>query len=280
GIGEKIKSIIQAIQRPFNKAIDFVIKKGLKLAGPVIRGLKGLGGKAKAGANKLKNKALAKIRGGDDSPAGKQKRLDSGLAAGQSAVDRLPGESIKAALGRPVLAAIRVRYGMTRLELVARGTHWVVEGEINPKGSKPTTKAVAVVSSKYVVPGTKQLRPYVLADGVREWFYKKNFRLTHKTTVLNEAAKGASAGWVWCAGHGSRAAHQIRRNQVTIDHRDTPVARHWNSKGRKTDQATRYAWYDDPKNLVVLCGPCNSSKGSGGVTYTDTVEPGFKGYRE
>ncbi|WP_206050904.1 phage tail protein [Nocardioides speluncae] len=279
GIGEKIRSIIQAIQKPFNKAIDFVIKQGLKIAGPVIRGLTKLGGKIKGGVNKLKDKALAKVRGGDDSPAGKQKRLDSALGAGQAAVDKLPGANFKAALARPVLAAIKARYGLTRLELVARETHWAVEGEINPRGSRTTARPVSVVSSKYVVPGTNKLRPYVLRDGVREWFYKKNFRLTNKTTVLNEAAKGASVGWVWCAGHG-RSAHQIRRNQVTIDHRDTPVAKHWNSKGRKTDQATRYAWYDDPKNLVVLCGPCNSSKGSGGITYVDTVEPTFKGYRE
>ncbi|MEO9326045.1 hypothetical protein ABFT23_21305 [Nocardioides sp. C4-1] len=47
GIGEKIKSIIQTLQKPFTKAIDVVIKAGLKLAGPVIRGVTGLGAKAK-----------------------------------------------------------------------------------------------------------------------------------------------------------------------------------------------------------------------------------------
>lgn len=48
GIGEKVKSIVQALQKPVNKALDFVIKQGLKLAGPVIRGLQGIGKKAKA----------------------------------------------------------------------------------------------------------------------------------------------------------------------------------------------------------------------------------------
>ncbi len=48
GIGEKIKSIVQALQKPVNKALDFVIKTGLKLAGPVIRGIQGIGAKAKA----------------------------------------------------------------------------------------------------------------------------------------------------------------------------------------------------------------------------------------
>lgn len=48
GIGEKIRAIIGKLQKPINKAIDFVIKTGLKLAGPIIRGLKGIGRKVKA----------------------------------------------------------------------------------------------------------------------------------------------------------------------------------------------------------------------------------------
>jgi hypothetical protein len=48
GIGEKIRQIIQTLQKPVTKALDFVIKTGLKLAGPIIRGLKGISGKVKA----------------------------------------------------------------------------------------------------------------------------------------------------------------------------------------------------------------------------------------
>ena len=48
GIGQKIREIIGKLQKPVTKAIDFVIKTGLKLAGPIIRGLKGIGGKVKA----------------------------------------------------------------------------------------------------------------------------------------------------------------------------------------------------------------------------------------
>jgi hypothetical protein len=47
-IGEKIRQIVQTLQKPVNKALDFVIKTGLKLAGPIIRGLKGISGKVKA----------------------------------------------------------------------------------------------------------------------------------------------------------------------------------------------------------------------------------------
>ena len=39
GIGQKIREIIETLQKPVNKALDFVIKTGLKLAGPIIRGI-------------------------------------------------------------------------------------------------------------------------------------------------------------------------------------------------------------------------------------------------
>ena len=74
GIGEKIRSILKSIQKPVTKAIDSVIKTGLKLAGPIIRGIKGISkkvkakvaagkawvkGKAQAGKAKLANIAAA-----------------------------------------------------------------------------------------------------------------------------------------------------------------------------------------------------------------------------
>jgi len=48
GIGEKIRSILQSLRKPLNKALDFLIKTGLKLAGPIIRGIKGISTKVKA----------------------------------------------------------------------------------------------------------------------------------------------------------------------------------------------------------------------------------------
>ena len=48
GIGQKIREIVETLQKPINKALDFVIKTGLKLAGPIIRGIKGISGKVKA----------------------------------------------------------------------------------------------------------------------------------------------------------------------------------------------------------------------------------------
>ncbi len=63
GIGEKIRGIIARLRKPLTKALDFVITSGLKLAGPIIRGLKGIGGKVKkkvaAGKEWVKGKVTA-----------------------------------------------------------------------------------------------------------------------------------------------------------------------------------------------------------------------------
>ena len=48
GIGQKIRQIVEMLQKPVKKALDFVIKTGLKLAGPIIRGIKGISGRVKA----------------------------------------------------------------------------------------------------------------------------------------------------------------------------------------------------------------------------------------
>jgi hypothetical protein len=147
GIGQKIRAIVETLQKPITKALDFVIKTGLKLAGPIIRGIKGISGKVKAkvaaGKAWVKGKVaagVAKIRGGDDTPEGKQKRLELGLKAARSAVNALPGRRIAAALARPALAAIRLRHGMTTLELVPTGKHWSVRGVVNPTDEAETDK--------------------------------------------------------------------------------------------------------------------------------------------
>jgi hypothetical protein len=48
GIGAKVREIVQKLQKPVNQALDFVIKTGLKLAAPIIRGIAGISGKVKA----------------------------------------------------------------------------------------------------------------------------------------------------------------------------------------------------------------------------------------
>jgi competence ComEA-like helix-hairpin-helix protein len=66
----------------------------------------------------------------------------------------------------------------------------------------------------------------------------------------------------------------------TIDH-DPPVARHWNDTGRRTSQQVRLDFYKfrshrlEEENIVPRNE--NSSRGSKGAGYEDSVEEGFSG---
>lgn len=158
GIGQKIRQIIETLQKPVNKALDFVIKTGLKLAGPIIRGVKGFAGKVKSGAKKLGQKALAKVRGGDDSPEGKQKRLDKAMTAAQALASRFSGKPVLAKMLKPLLTGIRLKYGLTSLRPVADGGMWTVEGAINPRSKRKTrmrATAESTVTAKLKVKMSK-----------------------------------------------------------------------------------------------------------------------------
>ncbi len=63
-IGAKVREIVQSLQKPVNKALDFVINTGLKLAGPIIRGLKGVSSKVKAKVAAGKAWAKGKVEAG------------------------------------------------------------------------------------------------------------------------------------------------------------------------------------------------------------------------
>ena len=132
GIGQKVREIITKLQKPINAALDFVIKKGLQLAGPVIRGLKGIGSKVKSKVASGKAWVKGKVRGGDDTPAGKQKRLDAAMQSALAVGQRFRGRVVPPTVLKPLLAAVRLRYGLRSLELVERGDRWGVRGTINP----------------------------------------------------------------------------------------------------------------------------------------------------
>lgn len=125
GIGEKIRSIIQKLQKPVNKALDFVIKTGLKLAGPVIRGLKGLGAKAKAKIAAGKAYVKGKVEAGKayvkGKVAGVRDRLTGrGLAAAvRDANKMLRAPGADPAGVRAGLTSLKQRHGLVEASLVA-----------------------------------------------------------------------------------------------------------------------------------------------------------------
>jgi len=79
---------------------------------------------------------------GGDPNAPPAQRLENGLREGTQAVDRLSGSRIGVAVINPVLAAIRVRNNLRRLEAVPEGERWAVVGEVNPRGQRLTQKLV------------------------------------------------------------------------------------------------------------------------------------------
>jgi hypothetical protein len=93
GIGQKIREIIEKLQKPVNKALDFVIKTGLKLAGPIIRGLKGISGKVKAKVAAGKAWVKGKVEAGKQWVKGKAAKgkawVAGKLQAGKEALLRL-----------------------------------------------------------------------------------------------------------------------------------------------------------------------------------------------
>ncbi len=124
GIGQKIREIVEKLQKPVNKALDFVIKTGLKLAGPIIRGLKGLGKKAKA-----------KIAAGKAWVKGKAeqgKAWAKGKIAGAKEKRGLGPKEVKAAAKAKVLKLLGT--GITAKELRARLPG--ILAELAPQGLK------------------------------------------------------------------------------------------------------------------------------------------------
>jgi len=123
GIGEKIRQIIQTLQKPVNKALDFIIKTGLKLAAPIIRGLKGIGSKIKskvaAGKAWVKGKvtaAKAWVKGKTDQAGGDIRPA----VADATAMLKAPGATPASVRGR--LAGLREHHGLRSAELVVAGT--------------------------------------------------------------------------------------------------------------------------------------------------------------
>jgi len=86
--------------------------------------------------------SLASRALGGDPNAPPEQRLQNGLREGSRAVNRLSGSHIGLAVIGPVLAAIRLRHNMRRLEAQPRGTRWAVIGEVNPTAEELTEKLV------------------------------------------------------------------------------------------------------------------------------------------
>ncbi|MCW7541380.1 DUF4157 domain-containing protein [Aquabacterium sp. A7-Y] len=90
--------------------------------------------------NQARNLA-SRLLGGDPSVP-QQQRLQNGVREGTQAVNRLSGTWIGLAVIRPVLAAIRLRHNLQRLDAEPRDGRWAVVGVVNPTLAELSTKLV------------------------------------------------------------------------------------------------------------------------------------------
>ena len=117
GFADKIKGIIQKIQQPIAKAVDWVLGKAKGLVSKVGGGLKKLGVKVK-GALGIKEKTP-------------QERLDKGMRAGVVAVNafkKVPVVGEQALRG--ALGGVRAFYKLSVLEPFSKDQRWHIRGDV------------------------------------------------------------------------------------------------------------------------------------------------------
>jgi hypothetical protein len=234
GIAEKIKSVIQAIQAPVNKAIDTVIngavnlfKKlgGDKLIAAVQKGMTWGKDKIEKGKDWVKNKAKGakewvkgKFYGGTEEE--KQRRLDEGMTAGVSAINSEKGDSVPGAVAKAKFAGLRLRYRLPVLEAVAKDGRWFVHGEIQRK-IEETGKSADMWEPPpgyRIVPMTMAALPrdtgnnvdvlpnkvvYLFPDGTRIW--QQDGRIHHSSPLRKGAGRAKTEAEMWLASEMKRS---------------------------------------------------------------------------
>ncbi|WP_433348873.1 phage tail protein [Micromonospora sp. CA-111912] len=126
GIAQKVQKFFKSLSAPVRKAVHWVVDKIAALG-------KKIWAKLKAKGQKLKGRLSR-----NKTPEQKRHLLDQGMAAGVRAVNKYAGKPVKSSLIKPLLSAIRLRYGLSSLHAEKTGEHWSVTGKINPEQTKPT----------------------------------------------------------------------------------------------------------------------------------------------
>jgi uncharacterized protein DUF4157/putative RNase toxin 15 of polymorphic toxin system len=110
-IADKVMDIINTkIRAPIDKALDAVINWIVTMA-----------------------KKLGRFVVQAGVPQDPNERLELGMRAAVSTVDRFAGKKVGATVLTPLLGAIKVRYGFKVLELVSQAANWAIHGQVNPE---------------------------------------------------------------------------------------------------------------------------------------------------
>lgn len=121
-IAAPVRNIIQRVRTVIDGALDRVVGWIAGLARRVGGAVRGVGGRIRSA-----------VRGGDDSPEGKQERLRRGGDAVVRTLNRWSGRPVSAAVLRPALALVKARYGLTAVELTRSEGRWGAHVVVNPE---------------------------------------------------------------------------------------------------------------------------------------------------
>ncbi len=122
-VADKVMGVIDKIRAPIDKALDWLV-------GWIVTAAKKLG----------KFVAQAGL------PEDPNERLKLGMSAAVGAANRFAGKKVGAIVLRPLLEAVKVRYGFKALTVVAQGNTWAVIGQINPEARHLTQVSVGAES--------------------------------------------------------------------------------------------------------------------------------------
>ncbi|MFO1433891.1 MAG: DUF4157 domain-containing protein [Candidatus Competibacteraceae bacterium] len=125
-VSDAVVNIINRVRAPIDRALDRVVEWIVAMA----------------------KKLFAKVFGKKDaSPEELSKRLDRGLNAAQTVVNRFAGKRVAEKILHPLLATVRLAYRMQSLEVFPRGQIWFVRGTVNP-GAERSSEAYIAESTK------------------------------------------------------------------------------------------------------------------------------------
>ena len=110
-IMEIIKKVRDAVDKGLNAVVNWIVTMAKKLGKFIVQ----------AGV-----------------PQDPKERLRLGLGAAVKAVNRFAGRRVGAVVLNPLLAAIKLRYGMQSVDVIPRGARWAVRGAVNPEGELQT----------------------------------------------------------------------------------------------------------------------------------------------
>jgi hypothetical protein len=136
-VSDKIMGVFAKVRAPIDKALDWLVNWIVTAA-----------------------KKLGKMAVQAGVPADPNERFRLGMAAAEKAVNRFAGKAVGKLVLTPLLFAIKTRYGFQVLDVVASGKTWSIQGQLNPKGTRPTR---VFVGPNNADPGTKAMTMPVMS---------------------------------------------------------------------------------------------------------------------